>query len=225
MAAFFLAIMVAAMMLFEYLRYRRNRSEASGAGAEVAPQSVDHVEGLAMPNGLAFHPMHTWARAEDAQVAVVGIDDFARRLVGEIDHVVLPVTNVEVENGQGCTLLRSGERIAPVGSPLEGEIVAVNHELLENPELISTDPYGKGWLYKIRSWRLAEQLGNLLGGGVARNWMELSAQRLRSSLGGLLGEVAQDGGELLEYFGNDLPCTEWVKLVRDHLGTEALECK
>lgn len=225
MAVFLLVFMVAVIMLIEYLRYLRNRPEARDTGEQASSRSVDHVEGLAMPSGLAFHPMHTWARAEDAQVAVVGIDDFARRLVGEIDHVVLPVTNVEVENGQGCTLLRSGERVAPVGSPLEGEIVAVNHELLENPELISTDPYGKGWLYKIRSWRLAEQLGNLLGGGVARNWMELSAQRLRSSLGGPLGEVAQDGGELLEYFGKDLPCTEWVKLVRDHLGTEALECK
>ena len=225
MAAFLLAIMVAAIVLFEYLRYRRNRSEAKEAGPKVATQSVDHVEGLAMPSGIAFHPMHTWARAEDAQVAVVGIDDFARRLIGEVDHVVLPMTNVEVESGQGCTLLRCGDRVAPVGSPLEGEIVAVNQALLENPSLISNDPYGGGWLYKIRSWRLAEQLGNLLGGGVARSWMTLSAQRLRTSLGGPLGEVAQDGGELLEFFGKDLPCTEWVKLVRDHLGTEALECK
>ena len=223
MVVLLVVVMVAGLLLLEYLRYREAGRQEHVREEEHEPE-VTYVDGVAVPQGLAFHPAHTWARAIDSQTVVVGVDDFARRLLGKIDRVILPMTNVEVEAGQGCTLVRSGRRVAPVACPISGEVIAVNNELKERPELVSGDPYGRGWLFRIRSWRLTEQLSSLLGGDVAREWMRLSTQRLRTAFGGIPALVMQDGGELLDDIGSQFDCERWVKLVREHLGTEALEC-
>lgn len=224
MTAIIMVVLVAAVLLFEYIVHFRKQAEP--VRQEITePTIIAHVDGISMPQGLSYHPLHSWVREIDAQTVVVGLDDFARRLIGRVDKAILPMTNVELDIGQGATLLRSGKRMVPVANPVEGEIVEVNDALRDDPDLIFKDPYGKGWLYKIRSWRLAEQLSGLLGGSVAKQWMELSMRRLRSTFAGELAEVAQDGGELMADLGSKLTCEQWINLVRDHLGTESVECE
>jgi glycine cleavage system H protein len=214
--------MIAAILVVEYLIHGRRRVAEAVVGKS-EPLIVAYVDGIALPQGLAYHPLHTWAREVDAQTVVIGLDDFARRLIGRIDNAVLPMTNVELEAGQGATLLRNGQRIAPIANPIAGEVIEVNNTLRDNPELAFKDPYGAGWLYKLRSWRLAEQLSSLLGGSVARQWMELSVKRLKGSFTGEQFAMAQDGGRLLDDIGSHLDYSTWERLLRDNLGTEPIE--
>jgi glycine cleavage system H protein len=222
MTAFLLALMVAAILLVEYLLHFRGRRAAT---SEAKPEQmiVADVAGIAMPHGLAYHPLHTWVRELDAQTVVIGLDDFARRLVGKVDKAVLPMTNVELEAGQGAALLRRGKRMAPIANPIAGEVIEVNKALRERPSLLGEDPYGAGWLYKLRSWRLAEQLGGLLGGSLARQWMELSVRRMKVATAGAQFVLAQDGGRLLDDIGSQLNQQQWENLLREHLGTEPVE--
>lgn len=220
MAIFFAVLMVLAVLAWEYFRHRRAKARDSKK-SELEPSVTLLIEGFSLPQGLYYHPLHVWARSENEETAVVGIDDLARRLVGKVERVVLPVTGEGIEAGDSGALLRSGDRVASVISPLSGEVVKVNAELGSEPEMISKDPFGKGWLFKIRSSRLAEQLSSMLAGNGARKWMESSVKRMRMVLNGAGSAMAQDGGEPIEDFGSHVDGEQWIRLVREFLGTEA----
>ena len=85
-------------------------------------------------------------------------------------------------------------RSAAFLAPVEGEVVEVNKELRKNPALATEDPYGRGWVLKLRANDLATNLKNLLSGRMARRWMEESREALELRLMALSGSVLQDGG-------------------------------
>lgn len=137
------------------------------------------VSGYQLPADLQYHRGHTWARALNAETAVVGIDDFARRLVGKIKSVQLPKVGQKVRQGARTTTIAAtaGERAAALLSPLDGEVLEINPRLAEQPELATEEPYGRGWLYKVRTRNLADNLNNLMSGSLARRWTEDSTLR------------------------------------------------
>jgi hypothetical protein len=104
-------------------------------------------------------------------------------------------------------------------SPVEGEVVAVNTELRANPALATSDPYGRGWVMKVRAPHLAANLRNLLSGRLARRWMEDAREALDLRLMALSGSVLQDGGEPVADFARHLPTEDWRRLVREFLLT------
>ena len=100
-------------------------------------------------------------------------------------------------------------------SPIEGTVVDVNEAVLRNPELARNDPYGEGWLIKVNAPDLKTNLRNLLGGSVARRWMEESAARLRALVPVPIGAVAQDGGVVVDDVATQLPDVEWEQMTRE----------
>jgi len=217
MVILLIALSVASVLAFEYLN-RRDRGRSTVEERLPGAGQMRDVEGYSLPSSLHFHPLHTWALVEDSQTARVGVDDLARRLLGPADKITLPMTGAELEQGMGCALMRGGGRVAAVAAPVGGEIVEVNRELKNNPDLAFKEPFGRGWLVKIRSWRLAEQLSGLLAGKVAANWLAGSARRVRMAIGGALGETALDGGELVENIGKELDDGVWSRLAERCLG-------
>ncbi len=179
------------------------------------------VDGISMPVKLNFHDAHLWVKEIDESTAVVGIDDFARRLVGDIDKIILPLEKMNVEEGETCVRVQKDKRVANLRTPLTGKILEVNKALKEKPSLLFSDPYGEGWLYKIRTWRLGEQVSGLLSGETAENWMEKTMQRLRIGLSQEVGMVAQDGGILHEDLSEHLKFKEWSRFVKEFLDVES----
>ena len=98
-------------------------------------------------------------------------------------------------------------------------MVEVNKELRKNPALATEDPYGRGWVLKLRANDLATNLKNLLSGRMARRWMEESREALELRLMALSGSVLQDGGEPAADFAKHLPDDEWKRLVGEFLLT------
>lgn len=168
-------------------------------------------------DGLYFHQGHSWARVEDKETVVVGMDDFAQRLVGEMRTIHLPALGEEVHQGTRAWDLIVESKTIPMRSPISGQVVAINEEVLASTDLVNTDPYGRGWLMKVRARRINNDLTNLLSGKLAWAWMEETAHALRAKFSGDLGIVLQDGGIPVLGIAKNLSEDKWHELAAEFL--------
>jgi glycine cleavage system H protein len=107
------------------------------------------IRGYDMPEGLYYEQNHFWVR-DEGDILIMGMDDFAQMLAGEIVYVQLPEEGKILKAGKKFAKIESGKWLGKVYAPVNGELVAVNEELETNPGLINEDCYGKGWMYKIK---------------------------------------------------------------------------
>jgi len=101
------------------------------------------------PEELKYHPEHDWARIEGDE-AVVGITWFAQDALGELVHFEAPEVGGTIEKDSSYGEVESVKAVSDVIAPLSGEILAVNEQVVEAPETVNEDPYGEGWLLRIR---------------------------------------------------------------------------
>ena len=101
------------------------------------------------PEELRYHPEHDWARIEGTE-ATFGITWYAQDALGEVVFYESPDMGSEVKKDTAYAEVESVKAVSDVYAPLSGEIVAVNEELTDSPERINEDPYGAGWLVRIR---------------------------------------------------------------------------
>jgi glycine cleavage system H protein len=101
------------------------------------------------PNDLHYTETHQWARVA-GDVATVGITDYAQDQMGDLVYVELPEVGDEVNAGAPLGQVESVKAVSDVISPVSGEITEVNQALVDTPETVNREPYGDGWLAKIR---------------------------------------------------------------------------
>jgi glycine cleavage system H protein len=101
------------------------------------------------PEDLKYHPEHDWARIEGG-VATFGITWFAQDQLGEVVFVDPPEVSSSVSAGETYAEVESVKAVSDVFAPLSGEVVEVNAQLSDSPELINDDPYGEGWLVRVK---------------------------------------------------------------------------
>jgi len=201
------------------------RRRAPAVQTAAASQSVDlmpalepvFVAGYQLPEALHYHRGHTWARVVGPDTVVVGVDDFARRLTGRADAVETPAPGARVEQGGPAFKIGREGRETSVVSPVAGEVVEINPALESDPSLATSDPYGRGWLVKIRSSALTTNLRNLFSGALARRWTEDARGELELRLMALSGSVLQDGGAPAADFAEHLDDATWKSLTATFL--------
>jgi glycine cleavage system H protein len=101
------------------------------------------------PDTLCYHPEHDWARI-DGDEAVFGITWFAQDALGELVHFEPPEEGATVTKDQAYAEVESVKAVSDVIAPLSGEIVEVNRSVVDAPEKVNEDPYGDGWLVRVR---------------------------------------------------------------------------
>jgi glycine cleavage system H protein len=101
------------------------------------------------PEDLKFHPEHDWARIEGPE-ATFGITWYAQDALGEVVFFEPPEVGATVSKDSAYTEVESVKAVSDVYAPLSGEVVAVNEALSDNPEQINEDPYGDGWLVRVK---------------------------------------------------------------------------
>ena len=104
---------------------------------------------MSIPENLSYTREHEWARIE-GDVATCGITDHAQEALGDVVFVELPEVGKALEAGAPFAVVESVKAVSDVYSPVGGEVIAVNSELEDHPELINTDCYGRGWIARIR---------------------------------------------------------------------------
>lgn len=108
------------------------------------------------PEELMYHPEHDWARFE-GDIATFGITWFAQEALGEVVFFDPPAVGSAVKAGEPYTEVESVKAVSDVIAPLSGEIVEVNTDLGSAPEAINDDPYGAGWMVKVKLSDVAEK--------------------------------------------------------------------
>lgn len=101
------------------------------------------------PENLYYTKDHEWLRVEGEE-AVIGITDFAQKQLGDIIYVDLPQVGKTLEAHQTICTVESVKSVSDVYAPVSGEIIEVNNELQQTPDLINKDPHGQGWIVKIK---------------------------------------------------------------------------
>ncbi|MCP5452202.1 MAG: glycine cleavage system protein GcvH [Candidatus Competibacteraceae bacterium] len=104
-----------------------------------------------IPVDLCYSESHEWARANDDGTVTVGITDHAQHLLGDLVFVEIPEVGRAVAAAESCAVVESVKAASDVYSPLEGVIVEVNEALADTPELINEDPYGEGWIFRLKT--------------------------------------------------------------------------
>ncbi|HMC07584.1 MAG TPA: glycine cleavage system protein GcvH [Solirubrobacterales bacterium] len=122
------------------------------------------------PDGLRYHPEHDWARVEDGE-ATFGVTWYAQDALGEVVFYEPPEVGSEVSKDQAYAEVESVKAVSDVYAPLSGEILGVNDAVADRPELINEDPYGEGWLVRVKLSDPGEVDG-LMDAGAYRKLLE-----------------------------------------------------
>lgn len=104
-----------------------------------------------IPQQLEYTKTHEWVK-RDEESFVIGITDHAQTMLGDLVYVELPEVESNFDGGQECAIVESVKAAADIYCPVPGEVVEINDAVIENPQLINQDPYGKGWLIRVRPY-------------------------------------------------------------------------
>ncbi|WP_299694303.1 glycine cleavage system protein GcvH [uncultured Vibrio sp.] len=113
-----------------------------------------------MDNTLKFADSHEWVKDNGDGTVTIGISEHAQEMLGDVVFVDLPDTDDEIEAGESFSLVESVKAASDIYAPISGEIVEINEELEDSPELINEDPYEGGWIVKVKMSD-ASELDNL----------------------------------------------------------------
>jgi glycine cleavage system H protein len=111
---------------------------------------------MGVPAELRYTQEHEWISVEGS-TATIGITDFATQALGDVVYVSLPTVGAALAAGEPCGEVESTKSVSDLYAPVDGEVLEVNEELNDDPGLINAEPYGLGWMFKIRvaDWQAA----------------------------------------------------------------------
>jgi len=182
------------------LRKARKERVSRNLADKIVP--VASFAKLLAPANVFLGSGHTWVEVKPSGEAMIGIDDFAGKLIGKIDQVVLPEVGREINRGDMLFAIKQGHHRALFASPIDGTVTMVDKELPWHPEMIQSDPYREGWVCAVKPKNLAHNLKGLFTADEARLWLQSETKRFQEFFAAQpienlqLGQVLPDGGEL-----------------------------
>ncbi len=130
------------------------------------------IEGYKLPEELYYTKDHTWARIEDNGTVTVGLDAYGAKAAGNIEFIDLPLEDDEFEAGEAFGSLESAKWVGGLLMPVSGTIMEVNENIEDDLDLLKEEPYGEGWLIKIKPKHLKEDLAGLVHGPDVGPWLK-----------------------------------------------------
>jgi glycine cleavage system H protein len=175
--------------------------------------------GLRLGTGLAFHPFHAWARIEGDE-ATVGADDLVQATLGPVEVVDMPQIGARVHQGEPVLQLYRDGRDLVLRSPVSGVVLSTNESLKWDPRQVNREPFGAGWLFRVRGENLKRERKTLLRGEEARAWFRREVDRLVSRLIPSAAPALPDGGVLVDELHRHIDPPHWDRLVEEFFGGE-----
>jgi len=130
-----------------------------------------------VPAGIFISQNHTWVNVEMNGTARIGIDDFARKIIGKIDKVEMPKLNTEIRKGDLLLSIKHGSHDVDLASPISGKITLLNTEHIEHPDWIASKPFELSWMCCIEPSNLSEELHSLKIGVDSINWYKAQIEK------------------------------------------------
>ncbi len=142
---------------------------------------------------LFYHPGHTWVKVEKADEVRIGIDSFLGKMIGKVKVIVLPLSGGRCLQGETLCSIIQEEGILHIVSPVSGSILSVNQRLKDQPELVTKDPLGEGFLLTLRPKNLQRDQKHLLFGEAAFSWHQKELERFKTAV---VSELSRDQKDL-----------------------------
>ena len=124
------------------------------------------------PENLHYTQTHEWAQVGNDRIVTVGITDHAQQMLGDLVFVELPELNVQHNAGDEVAVVESVKTAADIYCPVAGEVIEVNEDLQSNPGMVNQDPYGAGWLFRLKVRDVADVDGLLDAKAYEKNVLE-----------------------------------------------------
>jgi acetyl-CoA synthetase len=178
---------------------------------------------LDINRSLFYHPGHTWVKVEKADEVRVGLDCFLRSIVGKVKVVVLPLSGRRCLQGESLCSIIQEEGILHIVFPVSGSILSVNQKLKDQPELITKDPLGEGFLVTLKPKNLQRDQKHLFFGEAALFWYQKELERFKATVVSKLceeervGMTMQDGGIRLRDIKTLVDPERYIQLVSTFL--------
>jgi len=193
----------------------RERARQEFLGEDLSPSDIR--------GSLFYHPGHTWVKVEKADEVRVGLDCFLRRIVGKVNVIVLPLPGRRCHRGENLCSIIQDEGILDIVFPVSGSILSVNQKLKDQPNLISEDPLGDGFLLTLKPKNLQRDQKYLFFGEAALSWYQKELERFKaaaiSELYGQerVGTTMQDGGINIRDIKTSVDPARYIQLISTFL--------
>jgi glycine cleavage system H lipoate-binding protein len=192
--------------------------QRQGAVVQAPPPGPEAAEAfgvLAPPEDYYLHRSHAWAALESSGEVRVGLDDFSQKILGPADALKLPAVGAVFFQDHICMSVIKKDNKASFEAPVDGIVTEVNPEVCKNPRLLHDDPYGKGWLFKVKPTNLRQNLANLLPVEKTEAWIAKEACRLLNLMESTVGVTLPSGGSLIGDIYDHYPQLGWRRLVKE----------
>jgi glycine cleavage system H protein len=219
MTVVLVVLTLAIFILIDFARSRKRvmviEPKPPNSSGPILKAQPEYGLGIRPPGNIRYHPGHTWALRESPTLVRVGIDNLAARMIGRAESVLLPKRGQWIRQGQKFfSVFKDGIKTELV-SPIEGEVISINEEVVKAPILLNSDPYGDGWLLTVISPDAETNFRNLLGGDLARQWMEEEESRLNAKMQAPTTAAARDNGSETSDLSLIASGQSWTELTRE----------
>jgi len=180
---------------------------------------------LRIPQGLFYSKNHTWTHLEKSGIADVGLDDFLLHITGDVKFSNLKKPGNFINKGELLADIDQNGKLLQIYSPLSGRIMNTNTMLYESPGVINEDPYGKGWIYKIKPSEWIAETDSYYLAENAIVWSKKELERFKDFMAVSMKKyspetsmvILQDGGELRDQPLSELPNEVWQDFQKSFL--------
>ncbi len=214
--AFFAILIPFWIVLNKQVRIKKRLKNALG---------ILSVKGLKIPQGLLYSNNHTWAHLGKSGTATVGLDDLLLHITGKVSVFNLKKPGDMIHQGELLTTIEQQGKMLQIFSPISGAVTDTNTILTRDPGLLNEDPFGKGWIYRIRPTRWMAETSNFYLGDDATRWVAKEVDRFKDFMAVSAEKyspdpslaILQDGGELRDHTLAELPGEFWLDFQKDFL--------
>jgi len=183
--------------------------------------TMSTVRGFLLEDTVYYHRGHLWLQRLNGKVRL-GLDDLGQWLLGDIEKITFSRCTGWVKRNQPLLRISCSNGTAEIASPFSGQVTEVNEVARQDSSMISTDPYGKGWLVELlpaegELTRLGQQAEGFFTGPDARQWLEKEVDRLHGVLGTDIGVTMSDGGQVTSNLRDAITKKQWNILIKSFL--------
>jgi glycine cleavage system H protein len=213
-------LVLATLITFLAADHFVQRARAARAAEDLLPR------GVSLPEGVSLATNHTWLKKQ-RNVVTIGLDEFLGGMLGVVESMVLPEAGSTVTPAHQTIALRNGNRALRLAVPVDGKIMKVNTRVLADPSLARTDPYGNGWLLKVKTESSASIVSHFLLGTGARQWLKEQMELAKEFLAGQTAMpqlvTLQDGGMPADGILQHCDARVWAEFERRFAGLAATD--